>query len=158
MTMTNYTETKNYLFIIMSCFFSTCFAANSPEIVDELLRSGQKKVVKERERERESHCHRRTAYESHHEPCHRAEKGTEENRLKVKTVRILEIDGGAMRGIMPATVLKKIEEETRQPIADLFHVVGGTSVGCLLSCGLTIPSETNKSKPRWSAKQLSNML
>ena len=175
----NYKEIKIYLFVIISCFFSACLTASTSETdvlaLEKLLSSNPhtRKVVKEREKE----SHRRNACESHHEPCHKSRGGTElleevlggktakdscespeEHRLKVKTVRILEIDGGAMRGIMPATVLKKIEEETRQPISDLFHMVGGTSVGCLLSCGLTIPSETNKSRPRWSAKQLSNML
>ncbi len=163
--MSNYKKIKSYLFVIMSCFFSACLTVNASETIDEIFSSKTKKVVKEKERERESH----------HETCHRSSRGTKlveeildgksrcpdnsiESRKKVKTVRILEVDGGAMRGIMPATVLKKIEEETGQAISDLFHLVGGTSVGCLLTAGLTLPSEGNKSKPRWSAKQLSDML
>ncbi len=171
--MSSYKEIKIHLFVIMSCFFSACLtvSASEAEALDALLKT--KKVVKEKDRD----SHRRNGCESHHEPCHRSARGVElleevldskaakdscespeEHRLKVKTVRILEVDGGGMRGIMPATVLKKIEEKTDKSIADSFHVVGGTSIGCLLTCGLTIPSEIDKSKPRWSAKQLSDIL
>ena len=58
-----------------------------------------------------------------------------------KIVRILSIDGGVVRGIIPATILADIEKETKKSIAELFHVVGGTSVGCVLTAGLTVPKE-----------------
>lgn len=56
--------------------------------------------------------------------------------------RILSIDGGGIRGIIPATVLAEIERRTGRHIADLFDVIAGTSTGGILACGLTIPDAT----------------
>jgi len=56
-----------------------------------------------------------------------------------KPVKILAIDGGGIRGIIPATVLAHIEQLTGRPIAQLFDLVAGTSTGGILALGLTIP-------------------
>ena len=52
------------------------------------------------------------------------------------TVRILSIDGGGIRGILPARVLQYIEEHTGRSAADIFHLVSGTSTGGIISCGI----------------------
>ena len=54
-------------------------------------------------------------------------------------VRILSIDGGGIRGIIPAMVLAEIERRARQPIAKLFDLIAGTSTGGIIALGLTIP-------------------
>jgi len=54
-------------------------------------------------------------------------------------VRILSIDGGGIRGIVPAMLLAEIERRTEQPIAHLFDLVAGTSTGGIIALGLTIP-------------------
>jgi hypothetical protein len=54
-------------------------------------------------------------------------------------VRILSIDGGGIRGIIPALVLARIEKLTKRPIATLFDLVAGTSTGGILALGLTVP-------------------
>lgn len=82
----------------------------------------------------------------------------EQARAKVKTVRILEVDGGAMRGIMPAVVLREIEKRTGKSIAETFHFVGGTSIGCFLTAGLTIPSDEDPAKPKWKAEDIITIL
>jgi patatin-like phospholipase/acyl hydrolase len=69
-----------------------------------------------------------------------------------KLVKVLSIDGGGIRGIVPAMVLSDIEEITGERIADLFDLIGGTSTGSLLAMGLTIPGEDGK--PKYSAKDL----
>jgi uncharacterized protein len=56
-----------------------------------------------------------------------------------RQLRILSIDGGGIRGIIPAKVLARIEELTGKPIAELFDVVAGTSTGGILALGLTCP-------------------
>jgi uncharacterized protein len=56
-----------------------------------------------------------------------------------RQLRILSIDGGGIRGIIPAKVLARIEELTQKPIAELFDVVAGTSTGGILALGLTCP-------------------
>ncbi|HYU56918.1 MAG TPA: patatin-like phospholipase family protein [Actinomycetota bacterium] len=54
-------------------------------------------------------------------------------------VRILSIDGGGIRGIIPARFLVELEEITGQRIADLFDIVAGTSTGALIALGLVCP-------------------
>lgn len=61
-----------------------------------------------------------------------------------RQLRILSIDGGGIRGIIPAKVLAKIEELTGKPIAELFDVVTGTSTGGILALGLTCPGSDGK--------------
>jgi len=53
------------------------------------------------------------------------------------TIRILSIDGGGIRGIIAATVLRELlASRTAQ---DVFHLVTGTSTGGILACGLCRP-------------------
>lgn len=51
--------------------------------------------------------------------------------------KILSLDGGGIKGIIPCTVLKYIEEKVNQPISSLFDVIAGTSTGGIISVGLT---------------------
>jgi hypothetical protein len=53
--------------------------------------------------------------------------------------RILSIDGGGIRGIIPALILAQIEKQTEKPIYKLFDVIAGTSTGAILALGLTRP-------------------
>ena len=53
-----------------------------------------------------------------------------------KTIRVLSIDGGGIRGILPACVLREIEARTGKDIASLFHLIAGTSTGGIIACGL----------------------
>jgi uncharacterized protein len=54
-------------------------------------------------------------------------------------VRVLAIDGGGIRGLIPALVLAEIERRTSRRIADLVDLVAGTSTGAILACALTRP-------------------
>jgi len=54
-------------------------------------------------------------------------------------IKILSIDGGGIRGIIPAMVLAEIEKRTKRCIASLFHLIAGTSTGGILALGLCIP-------------------
>ncbi len=49
---------------------------------------------------------------------------------------ILSLDGGGIRGIIPATVLMEIEERTGKQIHELFDLVAGTSIGGIIALGL----------------------
>jgi patatin-like phospholipase/acyl hydrolase len=53
--------------------------------------------------------------------------------------KILSIDGGGIRGIIPALVLAEIERRTQKPIFSLFDLITGTSSGGILALGLTKP-------------------
>jgi patatin-like phospholipase/acyl hydrolase len=65
------------------------------------------------------------------------------------TRKLLSIDGGGIRGIIPAMLLAEIEERTGRPIAELFDLIAGTSTGGILALGLTAPGPDGK--PRYAA-------
>jgi len=54
--------------------------------------------------------------------------------------RLISIDGGGTRGIIPATVLSEIEERTGARISELFDAKAGTSTGGILAIGLSLPA------------------
>jgi patatin-like phospholipase/acyl hydrolase len=55
--------------------------------------------------------------------------------------KILSIDGGGLRGVVPVTILKRIEELTGKPIWQSFNLIAGTSTGGLIASALTIPRD-----------------
>lgn len=67
-------------------------------------------------------------------------------------VRVLAIDGGGIRGVIPAAVLAEIERRTARAVPDLFDLVAGTSTGGIIALGLTAPGEHGG--PRWRASDL----
>ena len=56
---------------------------------------------------------------------------------KYKT--ILSIDGGGVRGVIPATLLQEIERKTGKRIDETFDLIAGTSTGGLLATYLAAP-------------------
>ena len=51
-------------------------------------------------------------------------------------VRILSLDGGGCKGIIPATILAEIEQQTGKLIRESFSFVGGTSTGALITAAI----------------------
>jgi patatin-like phospholipase/acyl hydrolase len=70
-------------------------------------------------------------------------------------VKVLSIDGGGIRGLIPATILSELEEQTRTPIAELFDLIAGTSTGGILALGLVKPADDGR--PEYSAAQLAEL-
>jgi patatin-like phospholipase/acyl hydrolase len=66
--------------------------------------------------------------------------------------KVLSIDGGGIRGIIPAMVLAEIEGRTEKRTAEVFDLVAGTSTGGILALGLTKPGPDGKSE--YSAERL----
>lgn len=68
-------------------------------------------------------------------------------------LRILSVDGGGIRGLIPALVLAELEarlqreagEEAR--ISDYFHLLAGTSTGGLIALSLTAPDPDRRGRP-----------
>jgi uncharacterized protein len=52
-------------------------------------------------------------------------------------VKALCIDGGGIRGLIPALVLAEIEQRTGKRMAEMVDLVAGTSTGGILACALT---------------------
>ena len=75
-----------------------------------------------------------------------------------KKIRILSIDGGGIRGIIPATVIKYAEEylQKKAPgttIADHFDFITGTSIGGILAALYLMPDEKQPQKAKFSASE-----
>jgi len=70
--------------------------------------------------------------------------------------RILSIDGGGVRGIIPALALAALERTTGRPARDHFDFLAGTSTGALIAAGLAvgIPAERLVSLYRTRAPRL----
>ncbi len=73
----------------------------------------------------------------------------------MKKFRILTIDGGGIRGIIPAIILMELEKQleiitnrTDIFISDYFDLISGNSTGGIIACGLL------STKPRFKAKDL----
>src|SRR5215210_6075788 len=66
--------------------------------------------------------------------------------------KVLSIDGGGIRGIIPATVLAEIERRTGKLTSEVFDLVAGTSTGGILALGLSKPGQGGKAQ--YSAETL----
>ena len=60
--------------------------------------------------------------------------------------KILQIDGGGIRGIIPAIVCAAIEKKTKERICDLFDLITGTSTGAIIGGTLAAGVEAEKIK------------
>ena len=49
---------------------------------------------------------------------------------------ILSLDGGGIRGLIPARILQELERRTQRPVHELFDLIVGTSTGGILAAGL----------------------
>jgi uncharacterized protein len=69
--------------------------------------------------------------------------------------KILSIDGGGIRGLIPALVLAEIESRTGRAIARCFDLIAGTSTGGILAMGLA--RDDGNGTPRFSAGDLADI-
>ena len=54
-------------------------------------------------------------------------------------MKALAIDGGGIRGLIPALVLAEIERRTGRAMATMVDLIAGTSTGGIIACGLAMP-------------------
>lgn len=67
---------------------------------------------------------------------------------------VLAIDGGGIRGVIPARALEALEERMGRPVCKLFDMVAGTSTGGIIALGLTKPSTPGGTDPAYAASEL----
>ena len=77
-----------------------------------------------------------------------------------KKICILSIDGGGIRGIIPAKILVRLEkllqEYSRNPqarISDYFDLIAGTSTGSILTGLYLCPSDGERKMAKYTAQQ-----
>ncbi|WVZ16798.1 hypothetical protein V8G54_009780 [Vigna mungo] len=74
-------------------------------------------------------------------------------------ITVLSIDGGGIKGILPATVLDYLDKalKAKDPNADLAHyfdVIGGTSTGGLMTAMLAAPSPHDPTRAAFTPAQI----
>jgi patatin-like phospholipase/acyl hydrolase len=69
-----------------------------------------------------------------------------------RPVRVLAIDGGGIRGIIPAAVLADLERRADRRVADLFDLIAGTSTGGIIALALTRPDPDGTAA--WRAEEV----
>jgi patatin-like phospholipase/acyl hydrolase len=82
-------------------------------------------------------------------------------KTKNPFTRILSIDGGGIRGIIPGQILVTLEEKLKKAtanensrIADHFDLFAGTSTGGILSCAHLCPDPNNPKRPKFNAQEV----
>jgi patatin-like phospholipase/acyl hydrolase len=79
-----------------------------------------------------------------------------------KHITILSIDGGGVRGLIPATILAELEgrlqrlDGPERRLVDYFDLVAGTSAGGLITAMITSPSTQDATRPLFTAKEVFN--
>ena len=72
--------------------------------------------------------------------------------------KILSIDGGGIRGVIPAVLLTEMEKRTSKAVYSIFDLIAGTSTGGILAAGLVAPAspdhESTSPSPRFKASDL----
>lgn len=66
--------------------------------------------------------------------------------------RVLSIDGGGIRGIIPALVIAHLEKKVKKPVSEIFDLMVGTSTGGMLALGLSLRGEG--AEPVFSARKM----
>jgi patatin-like phospholipase/acyl hydrolase len=77
-----------------------------------------------------------------------------ESPTTARPLCVLALDGGGIRGVIPATVLAEIERRCGKRIGELFDLIAGTSTGGILALGLTTPDPASPGTPRYRAEDI----
>lgn len=78
-------------------------------------------------------------------------------------IKILCIDGGGIRGIIPGQLLAEIEKHLQIKIWEHFDMIAGTSTGGIIGCALLCPQTddegkaTRNAKAKYSAEEVVNI-
>lgn len=62
-----------------------------------------------------------------------------------KITKILSIDGGGIRGIIPCMILEELDRRLGRPLHQVFDLIVGTSTGGIIALGLTTPKKNGYS-------------
>ena len=78
--------------------------------------------------------------------------------------RILSIDGGGIRGIIPGQILVTLEEKLKKKaknknasIADFFDIIAGTNAGGILTFAYLLPASKKPQRPAYTAQEVADI-
>ena len=78
-----------------------------------------------------------------------------------RLIRILTIDGGGVRGLVPAQLLVQLEKQLQQVsgrpdarVSDYFDFLAGTSTGGILTCLHLMPARDDPKRARYTAEDV----
>src|SRR4051812_39696541 len=74
-----------------------------------------------------------------HSAIRRAARTARVVATTVPGMRVLSIDGGGIRGLIPAIVLTEVERRSGRRVWEMFDLIAGTSTGGILACALCAP-------------------
>lgn len=72
-------------------------------------------------------------------------------KMSAPKIKILTLDGGGIRGILPCAILAELEKRLNKPVSQVFDLMAGTSTGGIIACGLNIPDPARPGQPKFSA-------
>ena len=123
-------------------------ASENPTVSQEELDALSRSLTSQLDKEEEARSQAYSKVSTKNEKAEEVDKEKIEILIRSQErnyVTGLSIDGGGIRGLMPALWVEEIERITNRPIYKLFNYVGGTSIGGILSLGYTAP--VNDGKP-----------
>lgn len=62
----------------------------------------------------------------------------------VGKINVLSVDGGGIRGIIPAKILEQLENQIKRPLHQVFDLVAGTSTGGIIALGIGTASNSGR--------------
>ena len=72
-------------------------------------------------------------------------------KMSAPKIKILTLDGGGIRGILPCAILAELEKRLNKPVSQVFDLMAGTSTGGIIACGLNLPDPGRPGQPKFSA-------
>lgn len=72
-------------------------------------------------------------------------------------MKILTLDGGGIRGILPCAFLAELERRLNRPATGMFDLMAGTSTGGIIAGGLNVPHPERAGKPKFSAAEFGQL-
>ena len=64
-----------------------------------------------------------------------------------RKINILSIDGGGIRGLIPALIIRRLEQASGRRVSDMFDLIAGTSTGGILALLAALPDSPGSTKP-----------
>jgi patatin-like phospholipase/acyl hydrolase len=92
-------------------------------------------------------------------------KGKVMYRYLKREVKILSVDGGGIRGLIPSMILEELEKriarrKKERPLCRVFDMMAGTSTGSIIALGLSAPAgepPAYSREPLFSPRDLANI-